>query len=269
MNGSLLFSLAFIFAVTAGADAGAFRRTTDGRALVWNNEPRPGDSASWDGPVDSDGYATGFGTLTWFKYGEWAFKYSGPMSRGRLHGYINNVDADGDAFAGTIKRGIKQSDWHKIRSLRAYLPEESDGGQPEITQSRRQTIGERQDEARAWLVTFMATRFMAHNAEPTDFSEALLIAFVKWGSDLGIDDSLATLFPEASSTERALIRGFLIALTEGKLSSDAIAGQITKEVFMAELQKRDPALAAKAEIGERAWELLRQSLEAANRKPRE
>src|ERR1700730_16680804 len=116
MHRSLILALAFLFVFTAVADAGAFQRTTDRKAFVWNNDPRPGDGASWDGSVDSDGYATGFGTLTWSKNGEWVSKYSGPMSRGRLHGYINNIDSDGDAFAGTIKRGIKQSDWHRVRT---------------------------------------------------------------------------------------------------------------------------------------------------------
>jgi hypothetical protein len=191
------------------------------------------------------------------------------MSRGRLHGYINNVDSDGDAFAGTIKRGLKQSDWHRVRILRAYLPQYSDDSQQDIPQPQRQTIEKRQEEARAWLVTFMATRFIAHRAEPREYPEVVFIELLKWGSEWGIDNSLATLFPEASNTERAVMRGFLIAITEGKLSSDAIAGQITKEVFMAELQKRDPELATKAEIAERAWNLLQQSVKAANRRPSE
>jgi hypothetical protein len=131
------------------------------------------------------------------------------------------------------------------------------------------TLVERQQQARQWLVAFMATRFIAHHSEPTDFGEALFRELVKWGSDWGIDDSLITLFPDASASERAAVRGLLIALTELKLSPDQIAQQITKEVFMAELAKRDPDLAAGADVAERAWSLVNESFRAADRGSRE
>jgi hypothetical protein len=131
------------------------------------------------------------------------------------------------------------------------------------------TLEQRQQQARQWLVAFMATRFIAHHSEPTDFGEALLRDIVKWGSEWGMDDSLITLFPEASVSERAAIRGLLIALTELKLSPDEVAQQITKEVFMAELAKRDPDLAAGADIAEKAWSLVLESFRAADRGSRE
>jgi hypothetical protein len=136
-------------------------------------------------------------------------------------------------------------------------------------QPRQPTLEERQQEARQWLIAFMATRFIAHHSEPTDFGEALVRELAKWGSEWGIDNSLATLFPEASETERAAIRGVLIALTELKLSPDQISQQVTKEVFMAKLEQSDPNLAAGATIAEKAWSLTCESFKAADRGSKE
>src|SRR5213596_477861 len=59
--------LLLIFAKSALAD-GAYQRTEDRKkTLVWNNDPKPEDAASWSGDRDRDGYATGPGTLTWFR----------------------------------------------------------------------------------------------------------------------------------------------------------------------------------------------------------
>ena len=264
MNRSLLLSLSFLFAFTAAAAGGAYQSTTDKTALVWNNYPAPYDEASWDGVVDADGYATGPGTITWSKNGEWTSKFSGPMVHGRLHGYITNVDADGSTFAGTFTGGIKQSDWHRVQTSREFALGDTESRQPEASSSR-QILEERQQEARAWLVGFMVARFIAHASEPENLEEVLLRELLKWGSDMGIDNSLATLFPEASTSERAAIRGLLIAITEGNLSPNNVAGQITKEVFMAELQKRDPDFATNVAIAERAWSVLQESVKASNR----
>jgi len=266
MNRSLLLSLSFLFAFTAAAAGGAYQPTTDKTAFVWNNYPAPYDEASWDGVVDADGYATGPGTITWSKNGEWTSKFSGPMVHGRLHGYIINVDADGSKFAGTFTRGIKQSDWHRVQNSREFTLGDSDRHQPNAPSSRQEVLEERQQEARAWLVGFMATRFVAHHSEPSDFEEVLLRELFKWGCDIGIDNSLTTLFPEASGSERAAIRGVLIAITEGKLSPTAMTGQITKEVFLEELQTRDPNLATNIVITERAWNILQEAVKASNRK---
>jgi hypothetical protein len=56
--------LAFLFA--GAALAGQYQRTKDGRTLVWNEDHKPGDLVSWSGKRDADGYASGYGTLTWY-----------------------------------------------------------------------------------------------------------------------------------------------------------------------------------------------------------
>ena len=94
---------ALLLASVAFGD-GAYQRAKDGKTIVWNNSPKPGDTAAWSGGRDSDGYATGFGTLTWYTprqqigtesdkptaakpivYG----RYFGHMVRGKFDGPVN------------------------------------------------------------------------------------------------------------------------------------------------------------------------------------
>ena len=56
--------LALLF--TGAALAGQYQRTKDDRTLVWNEDHKGGDLVSWSGKRDADGYATGYGTLTWY-----------------------------------------------------------------------------------------------------------------------------------------------------------------------------------------------------------
>jgi hypothetical protein len=52
--------------ITGTTFAGRYQRTKDGRTRVWNENPKPGDLVTWSGARDAKGYATGYGTLTWF-----------------------------------------------------------------------------------------------------------------------------------------------------------------------------------------------------------
>ena len=56
-------ALLVLFANVAFGD-GTYQRTKNGRTLVWNDHPKPGDEATWWGDRDREGYARGFGTLT-------------------------------------------------------------------------------------------------------------------------------------------------------------------------------------------------------------
>jgi hypothetical protein len=126
VNARCLFIFAaLLFLVHAAHAGGGYQRTRDGKTLVWNNQPMPGDAAAWSGERDADGYATGTGTLTWFRrirpvvtgshlagdrYRE-VSRYSGKMVRGKLEGAIVNVDANGRRFHGTFVDGKKTKDW--------------------------------------------------------------------------------------------------------------------------------------------------------------
>jgi hypothetical protein len=96
-----------------GAD-GAYQRTKDRKTLVWNDDPLPGDAATWSGDRDEDGYATGYGTLTWYtaksaKLTVFA-RYSGNMVRGKFDGQVN-VNAKGKTAHATFVDGKRASKW--------------------------------------------------------------------------------------------------------------------------------------------------------------
>jgi hypothetical protein len=111
----------------AAYGGGGYQRTKDGRTLVWNNYPTPVDQATWSGKQDANGYATGYGTLTWFRVSPANVTgsnipsakrgrvvvghYSGKMVRGKFDGPVVNVDADGKTFHGTYVNGRKTANW--------------------------------------------------------------------------------------------------------------------------------------------------------------
>ena len=69
MNTQRLFVYSGILAllITGTAFAGRYQRTKDSRTRVWNENPKPGDLVTWSGARDAKGYATGYGTVTWFR----------------------------------------------------------------------------------------------------------------------------------------------------------------------------------------------------------
>jgi hypothetical protein len=95
--------------------SGIFQLTREGGTFVWNNYPRPGDEASWSGDRDAEGYATGNGSITWFKRGIFTTRYTGRMIRGKLDGSVTNEDANGKKFHGTFSNGVKSADWSRDR----------------------------------------------------------------------------------------------------------------------------------------------------------
>lgn len=80
--------------VMARVGSAGYMKATNG-ALVWNNFPAADDVATWFGFVDADGFATGQGTLGWFKGRQFVTSYTGAMVRGRLEGETVSQDARG------------------------------------------------------------------------------------------------------------------------------------------------------------------------------
>ena len=114
-------------AVSAG---GIYQHTKDGRTLVWNDYPSSNDEVTWSGSRDSNGFASGYGTLTCYKVQREIVtgsniapsaghavravvsnRYSGKMVRGKFEGQVVNVDARGRIFHGTFVDGTKAPDW--------------------------------------------------------------------------------------------------------------------------------------------------------------
>ena len=119
----LVLSVAIVAQAYAG---GAFQRTDDRKkTLVWNNDPQSGDAATWSGARDSEGYATGPGTLTWsrmdrgFSTGSNLFTtrkrtpistYSGTMEHGKFNGGVMTVDR-GKTYHATFVDGQRKGNW--------------------------------------------------------------------------------------------------------------------------------------------------------------
>src|SRR5712692_6803553 len=109
---------------------GIYQHTRDQRALIWNSHPRPDEEAAWSGDQDSKRYATGYGTLTWYRVQRAVVtgshilpstvpagsaivinRYSGKMVLGQFDGPVVNVDANGKMFHSTFANGIRVTDW--------------------------------------------------------------------------------------------------------------------------------------------------------------
>jgi len=116
--------LLLILAKGALAD-GAYERTEDRKkTLVWNNNPKPDDTATWSGGRDAEGYATGPGTLQWFRTdrsfitGSNVFSpkktlissYSGTMVHGKFSGSVMTVD-HGKTYHATFVDGHEKGRW--------------------------------------------------------------------------------------------------------------------------------------------------------------
>lgn len=99
---ALLLALASV-ALGAG---GTYQHTKDGNTIVWNDHPKPGETADWSGKRDREGYATGFGTLIWYtvKGAEYA-RYFGNMVRGKFDGPVNVLSKGKTAHAFFVDGG--------------------------------------------------------------------------------------------------------------------------------------------------------------------
>lgn len=103
--------------VGASAD-GTYQRTKDGRTIVWNDNPKPGDAATWTGKRDRDGYASGFGTLTWYttrhlgnETKESVFAaFFGNMIHGKLEGPVNG-HSKGVTNHAIFRKGKRSTQW--------------------------------------------------------------------------------------------------------------------------------------------------------------
>ena len=82
----------FLLAFIGGAlGEGTYQRTKDGKTIVWNNDPKPGEAATWFGDRDAEGYATKVGTLTWYTANGTVYaRYFGNMVHGKFNGMVNS-----------------------------------------------------------------------------------------------------------------------------------------------------------------------------------
>ena len=106
-----LCSMLLALSAGIGLAAGNYQRTKNGKAIVWNGDPKPGDAAQWFGGRDAEGYAAGIGTLVWYTAkGDVYASYHGKMVRGKLDGPIDSRSAGKLAHAVFIN-GERTTRW--------------------------------------------------------------------------------------------------------------------------------------------------------------
>src|SRR6266496_1545650 len=121
---SLFVCGALLLFASVAYGAGSYQRTRDGQTFVWNDSPERGEEATWSGKRDKKGFATGSGTLTWYKveptivtgsnildtrrYAVVINRYSGRMVRGKFKGAVTYVDANGKRLQATSVNGGKR-----------------------------------------------------------------------------------------------------------------------------------------------------------------
>jgi hypothetical protein len=106
----LCAALLVVFAGVALGE-GTYQRTKNGKTIVWNDDPKPGDVATWFGDQDKENYATGVGTLTWrTAKGNVYGRYFGNMVRGKFDGVVN-VHSKGKTGHAVFSDGRPTGRW--------------------------------------------------------------------------------------------------------------------------------------------------------------
>jgi hypothetical protein len=119
---------------------GIYQRTRDGKTVIWNNYPKPGDLATWSGGRDGDGYARGFGQLTWYSEEEGFDKpqlyarYWGRMADGKLEGPVN-VHVNGKTRYAIFIAGVRATGW-----LRGPAPSRANRRWQALAAERRSNV---------------------------------------------------------------------------------------------------------------------------------
>ncbi len=90
--------------VPVGVNAGEWIIDSKTNCKVWNPNPVPNETISWSGKCVSS-YASGKGTLIWYKNGDKNGSYEGEMKNGKPHGKGINTDSKGNRYEGDFVDG--------------------------------------------------------------------------------------------------------------------------------------------------------------------
>jgi hypothetical protein len=101
----------FVFTSAGLGATSAYQTTKDGKTTVWNGTPRSGEIADWEGDRDREGYASGFGSLTWFNpQGATYARYYGNMIKGKFDGPVN-LYSNGEVAHAFFVDGGRVTGW--------------------------------------------------------------------------------------------------------------------------------------------------------------
>jgi len=122
---SILVCGGLLLFASASFAQGEYQQTKDGKTLIWNGTPKPGETATWDGDRDNENYATGFGALTWYTAkGSVYALYYGNMVHGKLEGPVN-VHTNGRTGHAYFVDGGRVTGWaHGPAPSKMAVPEE-------------------------------------------------------------------------------------------------------------------------------------------------
>jgi hypothetical protein len=122
----ILFSGALLVCASAAFAQGEYQQAKDGKTLIWNDTPRPGETATWDGERDKENYASGFGALTWHTATGTVYGlYYGNMVHGKLEGPVN-VHINGRTLHAYFADGGRVTGWGRGRApSKMAVPEEA------------------------------------------------------------------------------------------------------------------------------------------------
>ena len=104
-----------------GASGARYQRAQDGKTLVWNNLRGVAQDVTWSGLRDVNGYATGEGTLTWYRLGKFVNSYTGRMVHGKFDGLVIREQGQ-TRLQTTFVNGDKAGDWSEPGSTRPPAP---------------------------------------------------------------------------------------------------------------------------------------------------
>jgi hypothetical protein len=120
-------------------------------------------------------------------------------------------------------------------------------------------------DARRDLVVSLALRMGGNKFQPDTLAGVIGKGLTMCAVSYGIEKSLEILMPEASNTERIVVKAVLVSFADLKFTPEEISQQVTKDVFMAELAKENPTVAQNIEVASTAWDLMSESIKVANK----
>lgn len=112
----ILFCWTLLAAAGVAFAVGEYQTARDNKTKVWNWTPKSGETVSWSGDRDGEGYGSGFGDLTLYDgSGKVAGVYYGNMSHGRFEGPVNLHNASRTLHA-YFAAGDRVSGWSRGRA---------------------------------------------------------------------------------------------------------------------------------------------------------
>jgi len=160
---TIFLCAAALILLANGASAARYQKTQDGKTQVWNSLRGVAQEVTWTGLRDLNGYATGQGTLTWYRLGGVVNSYTGKMVRGKFEGPVIREQGNTRLQANFVN-GEKASGWSEPGSA----PAESASASPTRSVHASPTPNQKIEEAEKELT---ASPLPSPSPSPTEAFE--------------------------------------------------------------------------------------------------